>query len=70
LSQLAQQRAGALLLLLEEHLELLIGDEAHIDEDLTDATDSHGGLSSKFDVPGSKLRSGVRDQGCNPKSEI
>jgi hypothetical protein len=41
LGNLAQQRTGALLLLFEEQVALLIGDEAHIDEDLTDATDCH-----------------------------
>ena len=34
--------AGALLLLFEEQLELLVGDEAEVDEDLSDAALGHG----------------------------
>ena len=41
-ADLAQQLARMLLLFLEQHFELLVGDEPHVDEDLTDATDCHG----------------------------
>ena len=60
--------ARALLLLLEQHLQLLVADEAHIDEDLTDATDSHGEGSGfrVFRVEGSAMVSGrpVWAAGC------
>ena len=37
-----EQLVGPLLLLFEQHFELLVGDEAEIDEDLTDASHCHG----------------------------
>ena len=37
-----EQLAGARLLLVEQHLQLFVGNEPQIDENLTDATQSHG----------------------------
>jgi hypothetical protein len=47
---LAQQFTGVLLLLLQQHLELLVVDEAQVDENLTDATDCHGILQGEKTV--------------------
>ena len=41
LGQLAQQFAGALLLLIEQLFQLLVGDEAQVDENLTDPPQCH-----------------------------
>jgi hypothetical protein len=44
LGQFAQELAGAALLLVQQQLELVIGDKAEIDENLTDASNCHGAL--------------------------
>ena len=41
LGHLAQQLAGPLLLLFEQRLELVVVDEAQIDEDLADTSHCH-----------------------------
>ena len=41
IGDLAQQFAGPLLLLFEQHLQLIVGDETQVDQDLSDATNRH-----------------------------
>ena len=42
LGDLAEHLAGALLLLVEQQFELLVGDVAEVDQDLSDAALGHG----------------------------
>ena len=41
IGDLAQQLAGVLVLLIEQQLVLLVGDEPQVDEDLSDASMCH-----------------------------
>ena len=41
--------SGPLLLLFEQHFELLVGDESEIDEDLSDASNCHESRSESGD---------------------
>ncbi len=40
LGDLAEQLAGTLLLLFEQHFELVVGDEAEVDQNLSDASNA------------------------------
>ena len=42
---LAEHLAGPLLLLLQQHLQLLVGEEAEVHEDLSDPPNRHGCVS-------------------------
>ncbi len=41
IGDLPEQFAGPLLLLFEQRLQLVVGDEAQVDQDLTDASNCH-----------------------------